>query len=429
MSNLPLNSKWRKHHFGWIVTLGCAIVMLYTVGLTFNCMSMYLNPLMTELNISNTLRSSLTMFFQLGSAISLLLVSKVIAKVGSRKSILLFSLVMAVGYLILSLSNIVTICSVAMFIIGVGYGLCGIVPVTFLLTNWFEKKKGLALGIAMSGSGVATLFAPTIIDIIISELGVRSAAIIQAVIITVLAVIAVVIIKEKPEEKGCLAYGFEDSQKLISEIKTERGKKSSLIKAIKDVNFILMSIILLILGMIISPLVQHLSPVISQSGYTERIAAEAVSTYGICMLFGKPLFGSVIDRLGIPKANTYVYALILIALIDGLMLGNNTIQVFIIPLLLACGSAPMATVGLPIWSNELFGKTAMKDIFPILKLVYTVGGVIGASLPGIIIDQTGSYAGLFKLYIAFLAVTYLLLQYLFIIKKSSTVYKQKDSNA
>lgn len=225
MSNLPLNSKWRKHHFGWIVTLGCAIVMLYTVGLTFNCMSMYLNPLMTELNISNTLRSSLTMFFQLGSAISLLLVSKVIAKVGSRKSILLFSLVMAVGYLILSLSNIVTICSVAMFIIGVGYGLCGIVPVTFLLTNWFEKKKGLALGIAMSGSGVATLFAPTIIDIIFSELGVRSAAIIQAVIITVLAVIAVVIIKEKPEEKDVWLMGLKIVKSLYLKLKLKEAKK------------------------------------------------------------------------------------------------------------------------------------------------------------------------------------------------------------
>lgn len=415
MKNRPPEIGENKIHFGWIVTLGCSLVMLYTVGLTFNCMSIYLNPLMDELDISNTLRSGLTMFFQAGSALSLLLANKVTSLIGSRKSIMLFSIVMSVGYCILSFTEIVGICFLAMFIIGVGYGLCGIVPVTFLLTNWFEKKRGLALGIAMSGSGVATLFAPTLIDKVISGFGIRTAFLIQACVIAVFALIAVSVIREKPEDKGLRAYGYEESSNRLTTGESSEG--FSLVRALRNSEFVIMSIILLILGMLISPLVQHLSPLISQSGYSERIAAEAVSVYGVCMLFGKPLFGTIIDRIGIAKANTYVYILIFIALVDGLLLGRNTVQVFLIPLLLACGSAPMATVGLPIWTTNLFGKDSMKSLFPILKLIYTFGGVIGASIPGIVIDHTGSYSELFKMYIAFVLITYVLLQYLFIIKK------------
>lgn len=414
-------------HFGWIISIGCGLVMLYTVGLTFNCMSMYLNPLMEEMDISNTLRSSLTMFFQVGSALSLLVVGKVTTIMGSRRSILVFSLVMALGYLILSISSQVGICFLAMFIIGAGYGLCGIVPVTFLLTNWFEKKRGLALGIAMSGSGIATLFAPSMINHVISSLGVRNAFLIQAATIAVLSFVAFTIVKERPEDKNCLPYGHDaDGSPILDK---DESTEFSFREAIHNNDFIILSFVLLILGMLISPLVQHLAPLISQSGYTEVIAAEAVSVYGICMLFGKPLFGTVIDRLGIPKANTYVYMLIIMALVDGLLLGRNTFQVFLIPLFLACGSAPMATVGLPIWTTTLFGKSSMKSVFPILKLVYTFGGVIGASIPGIVIDHTGSYDDLFKLYIAFALITYFLLQYLFVFKKDSSVDRKENINA
>ena len=62
----------------------------------------------------------------------------------------------------------------------------------------------------------------------------------------------------------------------------------------------------------------------------------------------------------------------------------------------------------------------MSSIFAILKLFSSLGGAIGATLPGIIIDKTGAYTDLFKIYIILIALSFVIIQYLFIKKKKTT---------
>lgn len=399
-------------HYAWIITLGCGLVTFYTVGLAFNCISVFLNPLMESLGISNTLRSSMTMFYQSGSVLSLLAIGPVTDKIGTRRSILYFSIFMALGYVMLAIADTVYFCYLAMFIIGIGYGLCGLVPVSMLLTEWFAQKRGFALGAAMCGSGVATIIAPTLVTNVIAAWGVHSAFVVQASIITICAIIAFAILRDKPSDVGMLPYGGQSSLERDIEEK-EHSHQLKLKDAIKDVRFVMMVAVMLMSGGMISPMVQHLSPIISQSGYGEHLAAMAVSIYGTVMLVGKPVFGTVIDKFGILKANTYAYAFLMIALIDGVFLSRNEILIYGIPLFLGMGSAPLVTVGLPIWVSGLFGKVNMASIFAMLKLCYTLGGMIGASIPGIVIDHTGSYTDLFKLYIVVAIITYVVLQGLF----------------
>ena len=400
-----------KMHYGWIITFGCGMVVFYTVGLAFNCISLYLNPLMDVLAINNTLRSSMTMFYQSGSVIALLMVGKVIDKIGSRRSILYFSLFMAIGYVILGITKSLMLAYVGMLIIGIGYGLCGLVPVTYMLTNWFNEKRGLAIGIAMCGSGVATLFAPTLVNMVISSLGVKAAFFIQACLITVFAFASFAILRDFPEEKGLKPYGDNSEE---NEGKAEEKKNIRFGEALKDRSFLLLSLTLLIMGIMISPFIQHLSPVISQSGYSQTIASTVVSMYGIIMIIGKPLFGTVMDKFGVMKANTYAFALLLLATVFGTMLDGTNICAYLIPVCMGIGSAPLVTVALPVWTSTLFGKKGVGNLFAMLKMVYTVGGIIGASIPGIIFDNKGSYALLFKLYFVIAITSYCLLTYIFI---------------
>lgn len=400
----------RKIHYAWIIMIGCGLVTFYSVGLAFNCLSVYLNPLMESLGISNTLRSSMAMFYQVGSLLSLFTINAVIKKIGTRRSVLYSSLLMAAGYLILAAAKHIVLCYAAMLSIGIGYGLCSLVPVSLLLTEWFAEKRGLAMGIAMCGSGISTIMAPAMVNRAIDAWGVNSAFILQAAIITICAVLAFVLLRDKPADLGILPYG--DKTERLDEKNTSEKKNASLRENINDIRFVMLAAAIFLAGCLIAPTVQHLSPFVSQSGYSGQIAATAVSSYGFIMLLGKPVFGTVLDKLGVVKGNTYGYMFLISALISGAFLSKNIVLVYALPFCLGMGSAPMVTVGFPMWVTEIFGKEKMPGVFSLMRICYTFGGLVGASVPGIVYDHTGSYTMLFLLYIAMAAISYLILQIL-----------------
>lgn len=383
--------------------------MFYGLGLGFNCISVFLNPLMESINVSNTLRSSVTIFYQSGSVLALLITGQIINKIGARETIFISGLCMAGGYILLALSKSILPCYLAMLVIGVGYGAGAIVPCSLLLTIWFSEKKGFALGIAACGSGVATIFFPSVLNNLINLWGVQKVFGFQAGIIAALSAAAFLILRNNPEELGLNPYG----ERAKDYRKKQEDGTSKLRDAFKNKAFLMMALAIISVGIIVSPVVTHMSPIISQSGYGAELAAEAVSVYGLSMLIGKPVYGSLIDKLGVRKSNVYIYSLLGLALLAGLMAGESSKIAFAFAILFGIGGTPVITIGLPVWTAELFGKNSMGNLFAILKLCSSLGGTLGAAVPGIIIDNTGSYTDLFKIYLVAAAVSFAILQFLF----------------
>lgn len=391
------------------------LVAFYCIGIAFNCISVFLNPLMDSIGVSNTVRSSITTFYQGGSMAILLVTGKLVKKFGTRKVIFVAGACLAAGYLILSISQTVVSCFAGMLVIGVGYGAGGIVPISVLLTNWFKDKKGFAIGVAMCGSGVATLFFPELLASWIRNFGLQKTFVFNAACIFAFVVIASILIRDYPSEKGLRAYGDNgETEEQISEQKKIALRESE--KSSDFVNFIIMAIGIVLIGLILSPTVTHISPIVSQSGYGDQMAAIALSIYGAAMMIGKPLFGIIIDKIGPIKANIYVYILLMLSLIDGIVITKSPVFAYGFTLIFGVGAATMVTVGLPVWAAEIFGQEGMTKKFPWLKLCSSLGGTIGATIPGIIIDKTGSYSDLFKLYMIFGVLSFCLIEFLFIRK-------------
>lgn len=59
---------------------------------------------------------------------------------------------------------------------GAFYGLAGnalVTPTVSLINEWFVRKKGLAIGIAIAGDGVGGVIMPLILETLLSNLGFR----------------------------------------------------------------------------------------------------------------------------------------------------------------------------------------------------------------------------------------------------------------
>ena len=104
-------------------------------------------------------------------------------------------------------------------------GACTI-PVTVLITNWFEKNRGLMISVAMMGISIGGTVLSPAISWTISRWGWRNAYfILGAVSLIVLVPIGLFVVKRTPEEAGLLPYGH-GSETEVKEKKTKTAAVS-----------------------------------------------------------------------------------------------------------------------------------------------------------------------------------------------------------
>ncbi|MDD4680448.1 MAG: MFS transporter [Clostridia bacterium] len=395
-------------HYGWLVTLGCGCMLFYSIGLAYNCMSLFIDPLMEQYGLSKTLGSLIVNMQLAGGLCAMVVTGKLINRFGARKISFIAGLVIASGYLIFSTAEKSIICYIAAFVVGLGYGSGSMIPVSTLLTVWFDKKRGFALGAATMGSGIATIISPKFLTNIIEQSGVEYAFLFLSIVVATMATFSFVLIRNIPRDKGLLPYGYVASE---SNIMTEETG-ITINEALKMIEYYLLAIVAILLGLTVMPLVTHISPIIIQSGYSPGLAASMLSLYGIGMLVSKPLYGVVIDQLGVSKSNTVIYSFLLASLCCGLFIDKGQVLPYLFVILFGIG-VPVNTIALPIWVAAIFGKKDMANIYSSIKILFTIGAVLGGSLPGIIADLRGTYLPVFIIYIALVIVSYIIVQYLF----------------
>lgn len=130
------------------------------------------------------------------------LTGKLINRFGARKISFLAGLVIAAGYVMFSIAERSYVCYIAAFIVGLGYGSGSMIPVSTLLTVWFEKKRGFALGAATMGSGIATIISPKLLIGIIENSGIGYAFLILSIVVVTLATFSFILIRNTPRMFG-----------------------------------------------------------------------------------------------------------------------------------------------------------------------------------------------------------------------------------
>jgi MFS family permease len=95
-------------------------------------------------------------------------------------------------------------------IIGLGIGFGTIVPLSTALTRWFKLYRGRAIALAMTASGLAGFIGAPALDKVLSANGGnwRQAWMIVAGIATLSGIIALLFVKERPEDHGQLMDGI-----------------------------------------------------------------------------------------------------------------------------------------------------------------------------------------------------------------------------
>ena len=185
------------------------------------------------------------------------------------------------------------------------------VGVPIVLNNWFVKKRGLVLGIAMSASGVIAAIASPLISSLITSIGWRSAIMIVGLVSLVAMVVPTLLwFYFAPQEAGETAYGAEEQAADTA----ADSSREAVHYSIPHTVFIALLIIAMVPDMLIT-FASHVPTFATGIGYTLAAASLLNSFVMIGNIGGKLISGISIDRFGVFRTGIAYFAFSGIALV------------------------------------------------------------------------------------------------------------------
>ena len=205
-----MNNKSYKH---WIIVLLMCCLAASSIGLCTNAIGVFYVPVSKSLHVLKGTFALHATLSTLTTALTSLKMAKIIKKYNYKRVLLIGVLLTSISTWLMSYSSSVYLFYILGIVRGIGVGIHGMVPLTVIITNWFDQKHGLATSLALSFSGLAgAIFSPLLslwIDVYGWQMTYRFMAI--CIFILVLPALSVPW-KIKPQEEGLLPYGYQKKE-------------------------------------------------------------------------------------------------------------------------------------------------------------------------------------------------------------------------
>lgn len=269
---------------------------------------------------------------------------------------------------------------------------CGTIPVSVLITNWFEKNRGLMISIAMMGISIGGTVLSPLLSWLIVEFGWRYAYfILCALSLIVLVPIALFVVRRAPQDVGLEPYGHGEETAVSTKKKNVPASNwNATLKEARKTPILWMFALGAFLIYFTACIMQHQSYYLQGVGFDATSIASYISLYSVVAIIGKLVLGRIFDRFG-PKI--------------GILFGSGTFLLFLVGFLFVQGSPMMlyfaavmygfgtctATVAIPIMTTSVFGAKNYSELYGFISAFTMAGSAIGSSAIGFLYDLTGSY--------------------------------------
>jgi sugar phosphate permease len=302
-------------------------------------------------------------------------------------------------------------------IAAIGLSLAGWTPLTAIVSNWFVKKRGLAIGILAAGFGSSLISAP-IAQLLISSFGWQKAYIIVGIFpIAIIVPLCSLLIRRSPQEKGLQPDGAPQKPPQPQDTdKPQPGEGKwaattwTLPRAVKTYQFWLLFLTaFFLLGLTEQIAVTHQVYFFRDVGYEPMMAAKIYSVFGIAFIIGT-LCTFFSDRFG--RERVFIPSCLLGAgAVSLLFLIRDTSHLWMPILFSVCFGLGVGAAGPVFYSAaaDLFHGRHFGSILGTITLGFSVGGAVGPPLAGFIHDKTHSYSFAFFLILGALLASALLM--------------------
>ncbi|MGI2024517.1 MFS transporter [Shewanella glacialipiscicola] len=282
---------------------------------------------------------------------------------------------------------------------------CGLNVGVILVSNWFVKHRGTAIGIAILGTSLggavlAPLFGYWLSEGISWRQGFQYASIIPFILL----VLTILLVRSKPSVIGLKPYGTENYSQQSQDDLSNHGLEYG--EAIRTRSFWAITVIAMCTFYTLMGLQANLVLHLQDLGFDIQSASAGLSVLFLPALVGKFIFGVFADRF---EGNKLFYGNIIMMLIGlvALIVSSQATVMYSIGLIGFAWGGFYTILQLNAVNN--FGLKASGKILGTITILDAIGAGLGIYLTGVIFDVYGSYYYAFIIYAVLCTIALLLI--------------------
>ncbi len=376
-------------YYGWLVlgagTLG---LLMTTPGQTVG-VSVFLDPMITDLGLSRAEVSLLYMLGTLTGSLALPWVGRWLDRYGPRRAVVAIAALFAAACVGMGfVQGLVTLGFGFIALRGLGQGALGLVSVN-AINLWFVQRRGLAISISGVGFALGIGAFPLLIEGLIHHYGWRWAYIALGglVAITILP-IGALIYRRQPEQYGLQPDG-SDRQAVVASV---AEVNLTLAEARRTVTFWLFAAGNILVAALGTGLVFHHYSIMAAAGIERAIAALVFVPYGLVTASTNVLSGVLFDRISPRFLLSAMLGLLGLALLLSVRVSDPEMML-LYGVLLGLMQGINGVLQAGVYANY-FGRTHLGSISGFATTLMVAGTALGPLLFALGQAQFGSYTPL-----------------------------------
>ena len=377
-------------HYAWVVLAATTVVLLSAGGVRA-AIGVFIKPLQAEFGWSRTMLS-----FAVAMSIALYglagpLVGRLADRWGPRW-------VLTGGVVLVGVGTMAGAAVTQFWHFFVAVGLIAAIgssataaPVAATVaTRWFERHRGLVLGINGAGMAAGQLVVLPLAMGLVAIMGWRGAFFaLGAGLIVLVAPLTAALVRNDPSERGLLPYGATAPVRIMTAAQ-ESAERIPVSEAVRTWPFLLLCGSFWVCGYTtFGVILAHFIPHATDHGFQPRQAAEALGIMGAMNIVGTIASGWLCDRLG-PKVPLALYYLFRGVSLFFLPFVTTVPGLFTFAALFGLNfiSTVPATTTL---TARIYGRYSVGELSGWIFASHQLGGAIGSIASGWLFDRSGDY--------------------------------------
>lgn len=383
----------KRLYYGWIIVIAGFFINFVNTGFLLYTFSLFAVQIIEELNVARTQVILASSLYTLAFAVLSPIVGGQLQKGRVKQLLLLGAIVAGIGFITMSRVSNLPMFYALYIVIGIGLALAGPAVHSALPAIWFDKHRGLAVGIVNCGAGIGAIIAPQIVTFFIKNYSWRMAYVVLGILTILILGIVAFVVKSKPQDIGLLPDGITPKE-YAAMPKGKAPVLSGLTReaAMKTPAFWMIGLALLVLGVAQIGVLQNQASHLMAIEFDMAMAAGALGIIGFMTTISKFVYGWVVDRIG------YKITVVLgnLPLFIGILMlyfakpGFSAAYMYIYAVLFGFGLGSWTPV-ISVAIGKSLGPKFYGAIWGVLFAIRTVGDIIGPTALSGLADAFGGY--------------------------------------
>ncbi len=377
-----------KNNYGWVVVASCTLMLTVTFGLVYSY-SVFFKPLVEHFNWNRATVSLIYSASVLIRAIISIGIGWLADKYGARKLMIFCGFMIGLGFLLSSqVQSLWQFFLTYALVTSIGFSGAFCIG-TAVVSRWFTRNRGLAVGIVSTGAGLGTLFIVPLDAQLVNIFQWQKAFIICAAAAAIITIVLALLLRPAPksasraENKPAIAKTGYQTENLSS--------GASIGEALKDSRMILFMLAILLFFFGVQMIMVHLVNYATDPdiGMNPLTAATLMSVVGAVSVGGRLLTGIGSDKIGLQRTLVLTSILLAISFVI-LIFIKSFLALYLFAVIFGlCYGGEVTLV--PLFVGKHWGTKNLSTLVGFNSTANNIGGALGPWVAGVIWDATQSY--------------------------------------